>query len=383
MPTKKKPPLKKISDRHIASQDNPSKTGKTSRNQGLQRTEPPQDLQQLVVNAYKNAFTIELDPSSNNIAQLVQQVKQHLFHRDFVSAFGTEDFRQAYALRWSPSRALAYLHIFCGLDLLGLNVRSEAEAEAGAEAECSSNARVGNGVALRESCEKGWKIVCVGGGGGAELVALAAYLRHGLTTAPEDRMQTRLDCHLVDIADWSSVTRRLLGSLTISAPASGYGSQDIRGVSQPLVDPACFSGQFLQADILSMDIDELTSTFQDAMLVTIMFTLNELYSTSMKATTQFLLNLTDVLRPGALLLVVDSPGSYSTVGIGSDKAKKYPMQWLLDHTLLESAAAAVADRGQRWEKQESCDSQWFRLKGLEYPIELEDMRYQLHLFRRV
>ena len=35
-----------------------------------------------------------------------------------------------------------------------------------------------------------------------------------------------------------------------------------------------------------------------------------------------------------------------------------------------------------WEKLESADSVWFRLaEGLRYPIPLENMRYQMHLYR--
>ncbi|KAK4692724.1 25S rRNA (uracil2843-N3)-methyltransferase, partial [Lecanoromycetidae sp. Uapishka_2] len=125
-----------------------------------------------------------------------------------------------------------------------------------------------------------------------------------------------------------------------------------------------------------------------------MFTLNELYATSISATTNLLLSLTMLLDPGALLLVVDSPGSYSTVKIGkssrpseSSGERKYPMQWLLDHTLLEASAVGsskVASGQRQWEKVDGREAEWFRLDGeLRYPIELEDMRYQLHLYRRV
>jgi 25S rRNA (uracil2843-N3)-methyltransferase len=101
-----------------------------------------------------------------------------------------------------------------------------------------------------------------------------------------------------------------------------------------------------------------------------------------------------MLSPGALLLVVDSPGSYSTVSIGKtsdsgdeSKKKRYPMQWLLDHTLLESAAISNSKNASgehQWEKLESRNSEWFRLSDdLRYPVDLEDMRYQIHLYRRL
>ncbi|KKA17516.1 hypothetical protein T310_8544 [Rasamsonia emersonii CBS 393.64] len=124
-------------------------------------------------------------------------------------------------------------------------------------------------------------------------------------------------------------------------------------------------------------------------LITLMFTLNELFATSMAKTTQFLLRLTDLAAPGTILLVVDSPGSYSTLtlgkktpqsnsnsgsngntnnsddngGNGNDKsgsaaavaapARHYPMKFLLDHTLLSVAV-------NKWERVLSDDSRWFR-----------------------
>ncbi|KAK6696965.1 hypothetical protein SNK05_013628 [Fusarium graminearum] len=108
-----------------------------------------------------------------------------------------------------------------------------------------------------------------------------------------------------------------------------------------------------------------------------LFTLNELYTTAgIGKTTKFLKNLGQVLAPDSLVLVVDSPGSYSEAALGKEK-KKYPMQWLLDHTLIETETP-----GYSWEKLQSDDSTWFRLsEDLSYPIALEDMRYQMHLYR--
>jgi len=82
-------------------------------------------------------------------------------------------------------------------------------------------------------------------------------------------------------------------------------------------------------------------------------------------------------------LVVDSPGSYSETMVGSE-SKKYPMKWLLDHTLLEKENKDDKDSLAKWEKIVSEDSRWFRLaNSLQYPIPLENMRYQIHLYRRL
>src|ERR1700759_4289238 len=66
----------------------------------------PSELQQTVLNVYRNAFP---DSFSSELPELLQVVKRHLFERDFAAAFGNDDYLKAYALRWSPSRSLAYM----------------------------------------------------------------------------------------------------------------------------------------------------------------------------------------------------------------------------------------------------------------------------------
>jgi 25S rRNA (uracil2843-N3)-methyltransferase len=116
-------------------------------------------------------------------------------------------------------------------------------------------------------------------------------------------------------------------------------------------------------------------------LVTIMFTLNELFTSSTPKATALLLALTDSMEPGSWLLVVDSPGSFSEITLGSGVPKTYPMQWLLNHTLLE--AAGSRDGVRKWRQHFTDDSKWFRIDPrLKYRLELENMRYQMHLFHR-
>jgi 25S rRNA (uracil2843-N3)-methyltransferase len=118
----------------------------------------------------------------------------------------------------------------------------------------------------------------------------------------------------------------------------------------------------------------------EPLTVTLMFTLNELYTNGgIGKTTKFLKLLGEILPDRSLLLVVDSPGSYSEAAVGKEK-KRYPMQWLLDHTLTDIRAAS---KDYEWEQLESHDSIWFRLpEELSYPIQLENMRYQMHLYQR-
>ena len=335
------------------------------------------ELQQLVL----DVFRYGLAKDHTDVKQIVREVKHHLYERDFLKAFGTEAYREAYAVRWSPSRALAYASVFCHFDPLNLARSSEPEAKGTTEAtkvhEQGSNS-------LR-------KIVCFGGGGGAELVGLATYLHwfshlradcSDNSDRPRQNTLPSFQCTIFDVADWSSVIQKLLASLTSTLAQHTESNTGSSFHTPNLI------ADFRHQDVLGLTNESTESEFKGVKMVTVMFTLNELYSASMSKTTKLLLGLTDVLDNGALLLVVDSPGSYSTVGIGKDgQEKNYPMQWILDHTLLDSAAVLAVEGKEkiaRWEKVEGIESRWFRLvKGLTYPIDLEDMRYQLHLYRRL
>ena len=147
-----------------------------------------------------------------------------------------------------------------------------------------------------------------------------------------------------------------------------------------------FNVNFHRADILTLPENDLAHLYNpqqktDTVMVTLMFTLNELFSTSMAKATGFLLRTTDAVQPGTLLLVVDSPGSYSSLTVGSSGERRYPMKFLLDHTLLNVAEG-------KWEKLVSEDSRWWRRDAdrLGYDVGgvgLEDMRFQVHLYRRL
>ncbi|KAJ4356817.1 uncharacterized protein N0V89_004854 [Didymosphaeria variabile] len=313
----------------------------------------PIDLLQLLLNVFKNSFP---DRLSSDIKPLLQEVKGHLYNRDFATAFGKEEYLEAYALRWSPSRALCYLQIFEDLKDELNPFHSVSEETEDAE----------------------WDVVCLGGGAGAEIVTLGGLMK--LLEPVNEEHGAEANITAIDIADWSNVVTRLRDGVVNKPLLSKYASAAAQEANKALTDPACFSVAFHQHDILNTPLDILSKLVGKADLVTLLFTLNELYTTSLSLTQKFLLSLTTSLSAGALLLVVDSPGSYSTVSLNGTE-KKYPMQWLLDHTLLDTGSKA--QDSPKWEKIKEEESKWFRLPDtLRYPIELENMRYQLHLYRR-
>lgn len=378
------------SSQHLKPEQSSSKQKKQSKKPSSKpiSTDPDQIisnfdllLQQKLLTCFTTAFPSRFDDA---LQADVQKVKGHLYERDFEKAFGDEEGLEAYTVRWSAGRALAYLHLFTSIPCVRACLLQRNEN--------------GDGGNERR------KVLCLGGGAGAEVVALAGWL-HELNDRPraqgkdggEENESARMEVLALDVASWSSVLQKLNNSLINPPPLSPYAGAAVKAANRPLVSPDDFSVEFQQRDVLEMENEALKGMCRDVGLVTLMFTLNELYTTSISRTTKKLLDLTSVTATGAVLLVVDSPGNYSIVGLnkagGDDKdeegrrrEKKYPMQWLLDHTLLEAASQENGDGEgeQRWEKVHEEESRWLRLgAALKHPIALEDMRMQVHVYRRL
>ncbi|TKA22501.1 hypothetical protein B0A50_07966 [Salinomyces thailandicus] len=314
-------------------------------------------VQQQCLNTFRDA----LQPDEQD-SQTVQEVKGHLYGRNFATAFGKQHYLQVYASRWSPSRALAYLQVLDDI----------------AESLTSSHGATGS-----DAAQKPWEVVCLGGGAGAELVAFAAWWSQqpDAGRTPHENIIVKL----LDIASWDAVVGHLYDRIVTLPELSKYASATAKETNKAMLRPEALSMSFTQQDLLNWPVADIARTVGSAELVTLMFTLNELYSTNLPATQRLLSCLTTYMQKDSYLLVVDSPGSYSTVSINGAE-KKYPMQWLLDYTLLSSEpqAGKIEDKT-KWEKVLSEASRWFRLpqQGLRYPIELENMRYQIHLYRRL
>ncbi|KIW93395.1 uncharacterized protein Z519_06000 [Cladophialophora bantiana CBS 173.52] len=349
----------------------------------------PAELQQLILDVFRRAFPF--DHEQLELKSTIQEVKGHLYQRDFARAFAKPEYLDAYALRWSASRALGYTSIFLHHDLQRV---WHGPAETAATAP-STNVNSVLKEAHLPRASGACNVVCIGGGGGAEVVACAAAAR--TLSLPSGRLAV----HVVDIADWSTCLEKLEQALFTPPPLSRHVSESAKAVNKAFATSDAFSVRFTQHDILAMEeAGLLHSTLCQVHFCTIMFTLNELFSASLARTTAFLLALTDAMSPGSWLLVVDSPGSYSEVTMGSGfsaaegrgdaktQTRRYPMKWLVDHALLEVAGKQKdeVNSTSRWRKCVSDDSRWFRLsqqQSRRYPVELENMRYQIHLYQRI
>jgi len=381
-----------------------SKTASPSKTPAQQQAEDetitgnaiPLEHQQRLLNVFSLAFSnlLSLESLTTTLQPLLQEVKQHLYNRAFDKAFGREEYLEAYAARWSSSRALGYLQIF----------REVIEHLTEDTVDGSSSQP---NVQLKQPIRQ-LKTVCLGGGAGAEVCALAGL--HRLVSERSDDEPTVVENAMfsqqvtaIDIAKWSPTLDKLHRTLTTPPVLSKYASEAARVANVEIVQSSSFNVEFIQYDLLALAAASAQSAqcfrkhVEEANLITLMFTLNELYTVSMPATQKFLFELTAVARTGALLLVVDSPGSYSTVTINGQE-KRYPMHWLMDHTLLgpttkstepvvgtiDAKPIRTAESLLKWEKLVTDESRWFRLPAsLKYPLDLENMRYQLHLYRRL
>jgi 25S rRNA (uracil2843-N3)-methyltransferase len=321
-------------------------------------SEDDRKQQQRVLDIFRHAFSETL--TSSTLTTTLQSVKQALYDRDFGRAFGDPEHLEVYAARWSPTRALCYASV---LERISEHLELLSDGD---EAEMAPTADLQNPQHL--------KILSIGGGA-AELVALGAFLN-------ENPSSLSGSITLVDSGPWETIVTKLTTTLTTPPPLSKYASEAAKLSNAAMVEPSRLTTTFNQQDVLTFNNDSFPSLLGTApLLVTILFTLNELFATSgIGKPTTFLLNLTATIPHGSLLLVVDSPGSYSETTVGKE-AKRYPMHWLLDEILLRTKPESL--NGRRWVKIESHESVWFRLasEGLDYPITLENMRYQMHLYR--
>jgi 25S rRNA (uracil2843-N3)-methyltransferase len=347
----------------------------------LTPSSPDRKQQQRVLDVFRHAFSDTL--ASPNFTAALQSVKQALYDRDFARAFNNPESLAVYAARWSPTRALCYASVLTGIQKhLELLFTSQGDDDGDGEHE-----------ATPESPPQQLHVLSIGGGA-AELVALSAFLNANPSLSGA--------ITLLDSGPWATVVTQLTTALTTPPPISKYASAAAKQANTAFVPASHLHPTFLQRDALTLTQAELTSLLggptatATPRLITLLFTLNELFTAGgIGKTTAFLLALTAAAPAGSLLLVVDSPGSYSeaSVGGGGSDKRRYPMQWLLDRILLGTRREPVVGDeppGTCWAKLESRDSEWFRLpeggagqqqQRLEYPIALENMRFQMHLYR--
>ncbi|KAJ4350360.1 uncharacterized protein N0V89_008981 [Didymosphaeria variabile] len=341
----------------------------------------PIDLQQLILNIVRTTFHASQDFAA--LKPLLSQVNDALLQGNFEAAFRTEQFREAYTIRWSPSRALMYSNVLA-------NICDEHGDSRWVDL------LLGNGG------DTPARVICFGGGA-AEVMTMAGVLRYrredaagkpdaALSSPSSTPFPTRnplVDLHLVDAADWSAVISKLHTGLTTAPQLSKYASAAARAQNAPFLSPQALMTRYTQTDVLDLTLEDLQSMIgSEVTLITLLFTLNDLYNTSIRRATSFLRKLSAVVPKGCLLLVIDAREATSTAdGIEDGQEKTYPMSWLLDKALLPDQVAVddepIPERP--WEKLVDDTNRLCKLpdKGLSYPAGLENLKTQVHLFKRL
>jgi 25S rRNA (uracil2843-N3)-methyltransferase len=235
-----------------------------------------------------------------------RRIKDLFLQRDFVTLFTDATLLPVYALEHASSRSLCYRDVFMKLKALKVH----------------------------------GTIGMLGAGNGAELLGIAAALFD---------TQSNIQFVVQDLSNY--------------------------GILDPLFQ--AIQERYPHTDTWTMKLD--TGDLQDkeylqqlnwipgASLITACFVLNELLTLSKKSFVQCIQYLVSRMQKGALLLVIDSAGSFSEVQVG---AQDYMLFTLLDHI-------------QQFEIIEKHDSVWYRFPTeLRYPLKLNNMRFFLRLYQR-
>lgn len=303
-------------------------------------TLPPQEI----VDLFKVTFDRELYDESgfDELQSQIQKVKSDLYNRDYIAAFDDDSKRTAYCCRWSPSRATAYASLFAHLQ------------------DCAQV------IKCQDSDQN---VLCIGGGAGGELVALASlftpsreFVTKYSTAKQPCQEKHSLNVHLVDISNWSNVVNRLQDAIS-----SKWLYAD---------EHKFFNVQYSNRDILDMSADEIAISKLN--LITLLFTTNELFSENKQKSIRLLQRFNQFCKTGCYLLIAESAGSYSHIMVGT---KKFPIQFLIDTVLMGKRGQQEAGA---WQLVSQSDSTWYRCDPrIDYPMKLENTRVFYRLYRKI
>jgi len=352
----------------------------------------PFELQQLLLNVFRTTFPVCQD--YERLKPTLQEIQISISKRDFVQAFGRLDWMEAYTVRWSPSRA------FCCAAVL-VEIFQEFEGEVWIKKllcpeESSTELRPQTVGKERHPP----RAVCYGVGP-ADLMAFGAILRNFTTSQSNSMLQTvttlqsfespipMLDIQLINASNWTAVLSLLQTGLTTEPVLSKYASASARANNAPFISPSLLTSSFQKCNILEASQEEIGIMIgEEAALITLFFTIGDLLALSVPKCTAFLLKLTHAAPKDGLLLIIDSLDSSAEFTLEKDEEgkgrKKYPMHYLLDMILLEKQLPSLVDRSSAWEKLVEDQSRLFKVAAeLKYPLSLENIKFQVHLYKKL
>ena len=350
----------------------------------IQQQYLPLQLQQSILNILRTAFPVCQDYEA--IKPILQEIRLAIYNGDSEQAFSRPDQSEAYAVRWSSVRALCCATVILEI-LQGFPEETWAK----------------NFLDHAHDSETSPRATCLGGGA-TELLTFATVVRHvrhltGLHIQTDGQHVTDevsqiqasysrgLDLYLVDRADWAPAISSLEKGLLAPPVLSKYASQSA------IQNNASFSASddlrvsFQQSDVLDVGQQDLAATIGQApTLVTLFFTLGDLCTTSTAKAAALLLTLTLEAPRESLLLVVDSAESTRDLVAANQagkKVKRYGISNFLDFVLMQKLDSEAADGEVAWEELIRDKNRLFKLAdGLQFPLSLDHVNFQLHLFKK-
>ncbi|CAG7557569.1 unnamed protein product [Fusarium equiseti] len=325
--------------------------------------------QQLILDTIRTSFPAVDD--FNALTPVLREVREALEQKDYSKAFGSEEFKEAYTIRWSPSRALTTANVLAWIC-----------------SEMSETAWVQQFLLG----EKPSKVACIGRGG-SDLLSSVALLKHSHQSKLDELRSesaspdasAMVDFNLIDNPDWSGIITKLQQTLTTPPPLSKYATEKAKAANVSAIPPQVLNPSLKQLNILESEGTTLQGP--NPALITLFFTLHEFYSISISKTTAFLSKLTSEAPKGSLLLIVDGPGAEVALpSRGEGEEKRYPLEWLFYQALLPPKSKDSEEEAQpAWKKLiiEGHEKEYKLPAGLRYPGSLENTRFQVHLLERL
>ncbi|KAG4429418.1 hypothetical protein IFR05_015104 [Cadophora sp. M221] len=346
----------------------------------------PIALQQLLLNTLRTSFPV--CEEYETLKPMLEEIRVALSNGDSDRAFSRSDWMEAYSLRWGSIRALC-----CATVLAEMFEDFQEEIW------------VQNLLQDRRTIKSPLRAICFGGGP-IEVMAFAAVLRH--TRPPLTDLQNLsitqlqpdqppigsssdtpiLELHLVNKANWAQLLSCLETGLLTPPMLSKYASQSAKLNNAAFISPGDLSTSLLQIDILGASQNDLAAITGSApALITFLFTLADLHAISTAKTAALLLKLTLVAPKNSLLLVIDSPEQPPDVATGAEVAesekRRYHMGKWLDLVLMDKLVSVGVTGKPAWNELIRDENRLFRLEdGLKFPIGLDHVKFQVHLFKK-
>jgi len=275
----------------------------------------------------------------------VRKIKDLFIQRDFVSIFTDESNYATYLARWVPPRALCYYELL-------------------------RNTMAGR---LRNRIGRDSRICCLGAGPGSELISIAAVAKELMMENSNSGQggEHTLALDLIDLGDFAGCTAHISSILEqqwgigINMAGGPSGGTRSGAVDSPTTQ---IDVDFCQGDLIqpsSMVLEKVAK----ADMITLFFTLNELFEQNLKGTLAALDSIISQMRPGCLLLVADTFSDMSEIELNGHK---FRITLLLDKHFQTSLKTLHSD-----------DSRWYRLKTtLTYPVDLQNVHYFLRVLEK-